>query len=316
MYIIITIGITLALSLIIQLTKLNPTKKLFLLDIFLVVLIGMIIYDEFIHKFDDFEEQLQNAFQKQYPIEYKLDELIQKNNLQDHSYHLYYGIHSDGISTFLQFMINQSLKQKKQAIYIDIQSEVLTYEQAVQLFKAPNMNELILFTKLKPTLIVIDNLDLSINKKYCYICQILSNLHQSNSTTIIASAKNLKKLNLMLDDYNINVMEVKQFQNGKQNNFRYDWYEISTQNNKRYEDFVIQKQKEFVSELSEDELSLMKAIRNLMCKIKCENQEIRMDDITFQYRDLKSLIDKNILIAIFGQLKFYNSFIFDSLQNL
>ncbi|CAD8051130.1 unnamed protein product [Paramecium sonneborni] len=316
MYIIITLGISLSLCFIIQLTKLNPGKKLFLLDIFLIVLVGMIVYDESIYKFDDFAEQLQIAFQKQYPVEYKLDELITKNNLQDHSFHLYYGMHSEGISTFFQFMINKSLKEKKQAIYIDIQSEVQTQEQALQLFKAPNMNELILFTKLKPTLIAVDNLDLSLTKKYCYICQILSNLHQSNQTTIIASTKNLKKINLILDDYNINVMEIKQFQNGKQNNFRFDWYEISEQKNKRYEDFVAQKQKEFISELSEDELGLMKVIRNLMCQIRCENQEIRMDDITYQFRDLKNLIDKNIVIAIFGQLKFYNSFIFDSLQNL
>ncbi|CAD8134277.1 unnamed protein product [Paramecium octaurelia] len=316
MYIIIALGIILSLCFIIQLTKLNPGKKFFLIDIFLVVLVGMIIYDESIYKFDDFAEQLQIAFQKQYPIEYKLDELIQKNNLQNHSFHLYYGMPSEGISTFFKFMINKSLKEKKQAIYIDIQSEVQTQEQALQLFKAPNLNELILFTKIKPTLIAIDNLDLSLTKKQCYICQILSSLHQFNSTTIIASAKNLKKLNLMLDDYNINVMEIKQYQHGKQNNFRFDWYEQSLKSNKRYEDFVLQKQREFVSELNENELQLMKTIRNQMCKVKCENQEVRLDDVTYQFGDLKNLVDKNIVIATFGQLKFYNSFIFDSLSNL
>lgn len=49
MYIIIALGIILSLCFIIQLTKLNPGKKFFLLDIVLVVLVGMIIYDESIY---------------------------------------------------------------------------------------------------------------------------------------------------------------------------------------------------------------------------------------------------------------------------
>ena len=56
MYIIIALGISITICFIIQLTKLSPGKKLFLLDTFLVVLVGMIIYDESIYKLDDFAE--------------------------------------------------------------------------------------------------------------------------------------------------------------------------------------------------------------------------------------------------------------------
>ncbi|CAD8136755.1 unnamed protein product [Paramecium pentaurelia] len=317
MYIIIASAIIFAISFTIQLTKLNPKKKLYILDIFLIFLGSMAIYSETTHKLGDFTEQLQAAFSKQYPIEYQLDELILKNQIQDHSFQLFYGMKQDGISTFFKFIINKSIKENKQGIYINIQSEIQNQEQALQQFGTNNFHELIHFTQQKPTIITVDNLHLSLSKKQCFICSILSNLHKFNTTTILISAKELHNLNYMLDDYSTNVMEIREFNNGKQLHFRYDWNQDSTQQYvKKYDDIVIQKQREFVINLSETEKQLMVNIRKLICKIKCENQKVKIDDLIYQYQDLKQIVEKNYVIAQFGYVKFYNSFIFESLQYL
>ncbi|CAD8148671.1 unnamed protein product [Paramecium pentaurelia] len=316
MYIIIASAIILAISFTIQLTKLNPKKKLYFMDMFLILLGAMAIYSETTHKLGDFTEQLQAAFSKQYPIEYQLDELILKNQIHVHSYQLFYGMKQDGISTFFQYIINKSIKESQQAIYINILSEIQTQEQALQQFGTNNLHELIHFIQQKPTTIAIDNLHLSISKKQCFICSILSNLHKFNTTTILISAKELHNLNYMLDDYSVNVMEIREFNNGKQLHFRYDWNQNSIQYGRKYDDIVVQKQKEFVISLTETEKQLMSNIRKLICKIKCENQNIKIDDLTYQYSDLKQIVEKNYIIAQFGQVKFYNSFIFESLQYL
>ncbi|CAK55796.1 unnamed protein product (macronuclear) [Paramecium tetraurelia] len=316
MYIIIASAIILAISFTLQLTKVNPKKKLYILDIFLILLGAMAIYSETTHKLGDFTEQLQAAFSKQYPIEYQLDELILKNQIQLHSYQLFYGMKQDGISTLFKFIVNQQIKDSKQAIYINIQSEIQTQEQALQLFGTNNLHELIHFTQQRPTTIVIDNLHLSLSKKQCYICPILSNLHKFNTTTILISAKELHNLNYLLDDYSVNVMEIREFDNGKQLHFRYDWSQQSIQYGKKYEDMVLQKQKEFVIGLTETEKQIMGDIRKLICKIKCENQKVKIDDLIYQHSDLKQIVEKNYVIAQFGYVKFYNSFIFESLQYL
>ncbi|CAD8052037.1 unnamed protein product [Paramecium sonneborni] len=316
MYIIIASVIILAISFTIQITKLNPKKKLYILDMFLITLGAMAIYSETTHKLGDFTEQLQTSFSKLYPIEYSLDELILKNQIQQHSFILYYGMKQNGISTFFKFIINKSIKESQQAIYINIQSEIQTQEQALQQFGTNNLHELIHFTQQKPTTIAIHNLHLSLHKKQCFICQILSNLHKFNTTTILISAKELHNLNYMLDDYSVNVMEIKEFNNGKQLHFRYDWNQDSIQYAKKYDDIVLQKQKEFVNTLTDTEKQLMAIIRKQICKIKCENQNVKLDDLNYQYSDLKQIVQKNYVIAQFGYVKFYNSFIFESLQYL
>lgn len=56
MYIIIAAAIILVISFTIQLTKLTPSKKLLLMDIFLVILGAMAVYSETKIKFGDFTE--------------------------------------------------------------------------------------------------------------------------------------------------------------------------------------------------------------------------------------------------------------------
>jgi hypothetical protein len=43
------------------------------------------------------------------------------------------------------------------------------------------------------------------------MCQILSQLHKFNSTTIVTSTKELTNLNYFIDEYSVNVMELKEF---------------------------------------------------------------------------------------------------------
>lgn len=57
----------------------SPTKKIYILDLFLVIVGSLAIYSELTHKLNDFTESLTASFSKQYTLEYQLDDLLTKN---------------------------------------------------------------------------------------------------------------------------------------------------------------------------------------------------------------------------------------------
>lgn len=126
---------------------------------------------------------------------------------------------------------------------------------------------------------------------------MLSQLHRVNTTTILVSSKDMSGSPWLVDDYSAQVLEFAEFENPKT---RFDWF------NEGGAETVKSRQRELSRAFGNEELELLKKIKEQQCKTKCENWAISLQSVQYSYGTLRALIEKNYVLVQLGKIKFFN----------
>ncbi|KAM3138170.1 hypothetical protein pb186bvf_009843 [Paramecium bursaria] len=315
MIIIIASGVCILLSFVIQVTKLSSSKKLAFLDIFLLVIGSMAAYSEYQQQNRSTSQLIELKFQSKYSERPDPDTLSKNQITFTPQLTLLQSIPKDGVSTFMRSLVGQWVNDGQKGIYLELVSEIQSYEQALQLFGTNNLYELVQYAQLQPLLIVVDNLHLSISNKQCHICNILRDLHKTNKSIIYATTKDSAYIPFFIDEYTQVYLNIRQYIPQGGVHYRYDWAQEATNQQKQYNQISSQKQLDLIKSFNEDERQTLKTIYSYMCSVKCENQVININQISVNFNVLKSLIDKNVLLVRLGTLVFYDQFVFESIKS-